>query len=196
MIADSKIFYGSFLFALVLAGCGDKSDLSWEDNITDQGQPAKVETYHESCGYGSGNSIKIVRHDSVKNLPEISYLQPLPSLIMTSRFECRYGSFHWGIDFAGIEGAPIAAVASGVVRFSGSRRDTGNTIVIFHEESGVESLYGHGSANLVSKGDIVESGQIIQKLGNTEISTGPHLHFATMYQGAYIDPCLLIQCPK
>lgn len=157
----------------------------------------KLDTYLESCGGSSGSqSVKVVRDYSLKNLPKIEYSFPLNKIIITSGFECRYGFFHGGIDLADLTDSPISAIADGEVRFSGFQSKTGNTVVIFHPESGIESMYGHASKNLVKKGDHVLRGQTVQLLGNTGQSTGAHLHLQLSYEGALINPCAIFKCSK
>lgn len=151
----------------------------------------ELETYTESCG---NQTVKVVRNSSLKNLPQIEYIFPLDKILITSQFECRYGFFHGGIDLAGLSDSPISSIAAGEVVFSGFRTKTGNTVIIYHPESGIHSLYGHGSKNLVKKGEQVTLGQEIQLLGNTGQSTGPHLHLELSYAGALVNPCALFKC--
>ena len=100
------------------------------------------------------------------------------------------GQYHGAVDFgaAGINGAPVYAVADGYVvtstRLNGSY---GNYIIIKHD-NGLFTLYAHGQAGsiAVSKGQRVSKGQQIMRVGNTGNSTGPHLHFEVrQYPGLY-----------
>ncbi len=94
---------------------------------------------------------------------------------ISSGYGKRGSRFHHGVDIAAKVGTPIRATASGRVKSSGWKGGYGKTIVISHPEG--ESLYGHCSSLEVRKGQWVEQGQIIGRVGNTGRSTGPHLHF-------------------
>lgn len=152
-----------------------------------------VQKIHCSGG-GVTDSASVVLDSELSLLPPSEFSLPLDNMLVTSKMGCRLGYFHNGFDFAGIVGAPIGAIADGTVTFAGKRRLTGNTIVIFHSATGLESTYGHASENLVKKGDAVTAGQRIQSLGNTGQSTGPHLHLSISYQGAFVNPCALLGC--
>jgi len=83
------------------------------------------------------------------------------------------------VDLASYEGANVYASAAGRVivnRPSGWNGGYGNYIVIQHD-NGSQTLYSHLSRNLVSQGQMVSQGQVIGLIGNTGLSTGPHLHF-------------------
>jgi murein DD-endopeptidase MepM/ murein hydrolase activator NlpD len=98
-------------------------------------------------------------------------------------------SFHAGVDIDAGWGAPVHAIAAGVVVETSSPFNTslGVHVTIRHEIDGqvVESLYGHlqyGSMPL-AVGDTVYPGQVIGLVGNTGASTGPHLHFEIHLEG-------------
>jgi murein DD-endopeptidase MepM/ murein hydrolase activator NlpD len=100
----------------------------------------------------------------------------------TSRFGWRThpitGSrrFHSGVDIGAPMGAPVVAAATGTVVTSGWLGGYGKTIVIQH--NGVQqTLYGHLSEIFVQKGQTIEQGTVIGRVGSTGNSTGPHLHF-------------------
>ena len=40
----------------------------------------------------------------------------------------------------------------------------------------------------VQEGDRVEAGDFLGLVGNTGISTGPHLHFEVRIEGEYVNP--------
>ncbi len=63
----------------------------------------------------------------------------------------------------------------------------GYTVVIDHGNN-IETLYGHNSRLLVSRGENVQQGQRIALSGNTGMSTGPHLHFGVLRNDEPLDP--------
>src|SRR5690606_21744821 len=93
-------------------------------------------------------------------------------------------SDHRGIDFNPGAGAPIAAIADGVVVESGWGGALGERIIIEHVVNGqqVRSLYAHmaSGTRAVAVGSTVARGQIIGRVGSTGLSTGPHLHFGIL----------------
>jgi murein DD-endopeptidase MepM/ murein hydrolase activator NlpD len=96
-------------------------------------------------------------------------------------------TFHKGVDFAGARGAPVVAVAEGVVTFSGKQSGYGNLVEIRHK-NGLVTRYGHCQARFVKEGDQIAKGQTIATLGSTGRSTGPHVHFEVMVGGKQVDP--------
>ena len=96
-------------------------------------------------------------------------------------------SWHKGVDLAADKGTPIYACEDGVVTHSGSGTGYGLYIKIDHG-NGVETRYGHCSELLVSKGERVEQGQLIALVGNTGVSSGPHLHWEVRINGVAWDP--------
>ncbi len=94
---------------------------------------------------------------------------------------------HKGVDLAAPGGTAILASAAGVVTTSTYSPSAGNYIVIAHG-NGVSTVYMHCSALLVSSGETVEQGQTIGKVGSTGYSSGNHLHFGVIKNGAYVDP--------
>ena len=119
----------------------------------------------------------------------ISLIKPISGII-TSRFaeSSRIrSSRHTGLDISASTGTPIKAASSGTVTFSGRKGSYGNLLVITHG-NGVQTYYGHCSELLVAKGEKVEQGQIIAKVGSTGISTGNHLHFEVRINGVAQNP--------
>jgi murein DD-endopeptidase MepM/ murein hydrolase activator NlpD len=89
---------------------------------------------------------------------------------------------HNGIDLAAPTGAPIRAVAEGVVVFADPYAKYGNLIVIDHG-SKITTHYGHCHTIKVEPGAKVSAGQIIGTIGSTGGSTGSHLHFEVRVSG-------------
>ncbi len=103
-------------------------------------------------------------------------------------------SDHKGVDFAPGMGAPIQAIADGVVRYAeSSDYGLGVHVIIDHMIDGhlVTSVYGHmqfGSL-AVTEGQTVTVGQLIGGVGSTGASTGPHLHLEIhLEDGTPVDP--------
>jgi len=94
---------------------------------------------------------------------------------------------HKGLDIKGPLGAPVKAMAKGVVEFAGPRGGFGNCIILKHA-NGFETLYGHLSEILVHPGQEIEIGQQIGKIGSTGRSTGPHLHYEIHRNGQKVNP--------
>jgi len=95
--------------------------------------------------------------------------------------------FHAGIDIGGPTGTNIVAAESGRVSYAGYMRGYGNVIILSHD-GGYSTVYGHNSVNLVKKGQYVNKGSIIGKVGSTGNATGPHLHFEIRSGGKPVNP--------
>jgi len=97
--------------------------------------------------------------------------------------------FHHGLDFGGKIKTPIVATANGIVEFAAfNKGGYGNLVVISHN-FGFKTAYGHMLDNLqVKKGDFVKKGEVIGYLGNTGVSTGPHLHYEVKYIKNVLNP--------
>ena len=96
-------------------------------------------------------------------------------------------TFHGGVDLAGPEGTPIYATRSGYVYRNGYTEYNGYYVGIDHGD-GFASAYLHLTHYIVSVGEYVSQGQVIGYMGDTGISTGPHLHFTIYYNGDTVNP--------
>ncbi len=84
---------------------------------------------------------------------------------------------HYGMDFTAPEGTDVYATGKGkVVKVQKTERGYGYNIVVDHG-FGFKSRYAHLSKMLVKKGDKVNRGDVIGLVGNTGLSTAPHLHY-------------------
>jgi murein DD-endopeptidase MepM/ murein hydrolase activator NlpD len=96
-------------------------------------------------------------------------------------------SFHPGLDLVAKTGTPILAAAGGRVVLAGEKSGYGNAVEIDHG-NGLMTRYGHASRIVVHVGDLVLPRQYIADVGSTGRSTGPHLHFEVLVNGAPVDP--------
>ncbi len=100
-------------------------------------------------------------------------------------------AFHKGVDFAADVGADVLAVATGIVTWAGPRSGYGVLVEVSHG-NGYVTRYAHNSRVLVKVGDTVERGQAIAAVGSTGRSTGPHVHFEVLRNGAQINPTAFV----
>lgn len=127
--------------------------------------------------------------DGPSGVPAGQLSKPMHSrdFVLTSAFRTPERPGHRGIDLGGDDGAPIYAMAAGVVTESGPASGFGHWIVIDHQIDGelYSTVYGHMWADglHVQAGDVVEAGQHIGDVGNDGQSTGPHLHFEMWEDG-------------
>lgn len=102
---------------------------------------------------------------------------------------------HYGIDYAAPKGTRINAAAGGKVVFAGNKGGFGKVVEIAHD-NGLKTLYAHLSSYSVKKGQRVKAGQKIATVGNSGLSTGPHLHFGLYKNNRPINPNSSIRSAK
>jgi hypothetical protein len=96
-------------------------------------------------------------------------------------------SAHEGEDISAPAGVPVTAPAAGVVVLAEPLFVRGNAVVLDHG-SGVFTGYWHMEELDVQKGDRVEPGQLLGRVGSTGLSTGAHLHWELRVNGVPVDP--------
>lgn len=118
-----------------------------------------------------------------------------PGLIKTDSFGYRthpitgQRTLHRGVDYGGGTGIghPIPAQAPGTVTSAGVIGGGYGTAVKL--KNGVfDYLYGHLSKTLVRVGEYVNTGKLIGLMGNTGMSTGPHVHYEVHKNGQPVNP--------
>lgn len=103
-------------------------------------------------------------------------------------------SYHKGLDIAAAAGTPVLSMGGGRVVLTGREDDGfvvhGNTVIVDHGQ-GLVSVYLHMQEVTVQEGELVHSGSIIGRVGDSGISTAPHLHWGTYLYGTSVDPELM-----
>lgn len=99
---------------------------------------------------------------------------------------------HKGIDLSTYRsGDPIVAAANGQVVTVAYDSGFGNYVIIKHKH-GIYTRYAHMSSVSVQKGQFVSQRDVIGTIGNTGISTGPHLHYEVHIGSDVVDPAKYI----
>lgn len=127
---------------------------------------------------------------TIDGIPKGAFINPLshPSCSGYS-YSRGFTYYHNGVDLAKWPGCTIVAMASGVIEYAGWQTDGGGFSVRIDHGGAVKTYYNHGDGRYyVKTGDRVIQGQAIMEMGTTGNSTGVHLHFSVLKNGAYIDP--------
>jgi murein DD-endopeptidase MepM/ murein hydrolase activator NlpD len=123
-------------------------------------------------------------------------MQPIEERMLT-RFHPAFGlrvhpvfgdyRFHHGLDLTADIGTPVYATGDGIVSTADVRGGYGNAVFIEHG-FGFETRYAHLSKYIVKQGDRIKRGQLIGYVGNTGISSGPHLHYEVLFHEKWVNP--------
>lgn len=119
----------------------------------------------------------------------LHFLWPIRHGIITSGFGPRPRDFHEGVDIAAPMGTPIHAAEGGRVVYAGRLGDYGRVVILKHVGHWA-TVYAHAEKDLVHKGEFVERGQVIARVGESGNATGPHVHFEIRRRGIPTNPLL------
>ncbi len=181
---------------------GDKFQVMYERYVDDRNK--KIKTGKILYAYLNVNNqeIKLYRFgkknnydfydEKGKSIRKALMKTPINGARLSSPFGKRkhpilgFTKHHNGTDFAAPTGTPIMASGNGTVITAGWCGNGGNCVRIRHNSS-YTTGYGHLSKFATKKGRRVRQGQIIGYVGNTGMSTGPHLHYTVSYNGRFIN---------
>jgi septal ring factor EnvC (AmiA/AmiB activator) len=96
-------------------------------------------------------------------------------------------NYRSGIDIRADHGEPIRSVFQGKVIYSEWFKGYGNMIIIDHGHS-YYTVYAHLEETFKSKGDSVDTGEVIATVGDTGSMTGAKLYFEVRHHGKPMDP--------
>jgi len=95
---------------------------------------------------------------------------------------------HFGVDFTAPRHTPIYSTGDGVVeRVIKSFGGYGKQVIINHG-FGYKTRYAHMQDFNVKVGDKVKRGDMIGTVGNSGLSTAPHLHYEVLKDNKKVDP--------
>jgi murein DD-endopeptidase MepM/ murein hydrolase activator NlpD len=103
-----------------------------------------------------------------------------------------YWDLHRAIDIAGEHGSTIVAADGGTVTYASWNVSGYGNLVIIDHGNGFVSYYAHLYGFYVDVGDRVAQGQPLGAMGNTGLSTGPHLHFEIRDNAVLANPIDLL----
>ncbi len=169
-------------------------EINLEENSLLDGQrqsPELIKSYKAMSEADSLLRIEVIQEDKYNVIPNdlsnVSYLLYPPAVGPISQ-KYNVDKRHFAVDIALEQNAPIMSVAHGTVIFSEWTAETGHVIIVKHDY-GLLSVYKHNSSLEKVQGDLVKSGEVIAKAGDTgELSTGWHLHFELWINGFSVDP--------
>lgn len=171
---------------------------SFIQNVTSLSQA--LDTIYE-LSQDSNNStlnFQAARSDLMEFLDDVPSFWPTVSRRIASPFGMRFHPIlrihrmHEGVDLGGAIGDNIYAAASGTVIRTAFDSGLGHYLIIDHT-GGITTLYAHCSRILVREGNIVRKGQVIARVGNTGLSSSPHLHFEVRVNNVPVNPLLFIR---
>ena len=178
-ILERKIIFLENIFSKTRA-----YDLTKLDNIKNEneiGGPLEIEDQENKVAFAIYD--KAARFELLREVfLSVPLATPIEKYYITSSYGYRKDpytkrrAFHKGIDLGAAWGTDILATASGEISFVGNYGSYGKSVFIDHG-NGIQTRYAHLSKIFVKKGELVDLGNIIGKIGNTGRSTGKHLHY-------------------
>lgn len=96
---------------------------------------------------------------------------------------------HKGLDIASFVGTPLVATADGeIYQVNLDSRDNYGLYVVIRHKYGFYTQYAHMDRIYVKPGQKVTQGETIGLMGNTGLSTGPHVHYEISVGTEVVDP--------
>ncbi len=136
-----------------------------------------------------------------KTMKNLFLKSPIKFSRLTSRFSMnrfhpvqKKWKAHKGTDYAAPTGTPITTTAAGVVEMTGYTAGNGNYVKVKHNKT-YSTQYLHMSKILVKRGQHVNQGDVIGRVGSTGLATGPHVCYRFWKNGVQVDP-LRLQLPS
>jgi murein DD-endopeptidase MepM/ murein hydrolase activator NlpD len=150
--------------------------------------------YVQSKSFDKVYELAQKKNEMMASIPAIQPISNKDLTRLASGFGFRihpvYKSFrmHTGVDFTAPRGTPVYSTGNG----KAMRPDKGMTgyglFVLIDHGYGYKTVYAHLSKVLVKPGQTVKRGEIIGYVGNSGVSTGPHLHYEVRYNNKPVNP--------
>lgn len=201
----SKVYAWSIDFFKI--NKGDKFAVTVNEKYLEGGEYLGVESIEASYFEYKGKKIYAFPFKQDENSKRVDYYDeegkvlknmflkaPLKFVNITSRYTRsrfhpvqKIWKAHNGTDYAAPTGTPIMTTASGTVEQTGYTGGNGNFVKVRHNST-YATQYLHMSKILVRRGQHVQQGQVIGKVGSTGLATGPHVCYRFWKNGVQVDP--------
>lgn len=166
-----------------------EEDKPSSDQLTNSEKPEQNNSNSGSNSSGSHHSTSNNKPSSGNTSSSKKYGHPLKGAgRISSTYGPRWGTFHYGLDFAAPAGTPIYASRAGKVIYSAYNQGGYGKLIIIEHNDGTQTYYAHCSSLYVQVGQSVSQGERIAGVGTTGNSTGNHLHFEIRINGRPVDP--------
>ncbi len=165
----------------------DKNSSTTKENIDNKGET--------TAGYESIDNtaqIEVLEDSEIKAIADkYSFITPIKGEYVSlfgTRTDALTGKsdFHSGLDISANMGTSIKAALAGEVIEVGSKPDYGNYIKLQHND-GIKTIYAFCSTLIAKKGQKINQGDVIAKVGDTEGLSGS-LHFEVWKDNKAVDP--------
>ena len=118
----------------------------------------------------------------------VSFAWPVRGKIVSDFGSGDLGRRNDGVNIAAPAGTAVRAAADGEVVYRGSELDGFGNLLLVKHAGGYVTAYAHNDTMLVKKGQRVNQGQIIAKVGQTGAVSSPQLHFEIRENLQSVDP--------
>jgi murein DD-endopeptidase MepM/ murein hydrolase activator NlpD len=179
-------------------------------NAIDEGllkKTLQLEAWHITRARSYEDLIIVVNNMSIKSpnfefVPGIIPLKPNTYRRISSHFGMRFhpirkvNKMHFGMDVSANVGTPVYATATGTVNIANHHQAGYGTMVKLNHRYGFQTIYGHLKTFVCKRGELIKRGQLIGYVGNTGLSTGPHLHYEIVKNNLRINPIQFVEFAK
>lgn len=172
-------------------------DFSRSDMVIDLKQridKLKRKMYIQSKSYDEIVDAALRKEEMYASIPAIQPIANEELIRLASGFGWRIHpiykvkKLHTGIDFSAPIGTPVYATADGVVSFVEVEFTGYGKYLEIDHGFGYKTRYAHLHEFNVTEGQRVKRGELIAYVGNTGMSTAPHLHYEVIKNDQKINP--------
>lgn len=206
-LLDDVLYYSDEHYAVIL-----KDGIEIYDGFLEEGMIVQI--YHSDDLYGEYTIGKLLEPVNFMLTSDDDYVKPLDDLNTSQHLTCQFNCekdgqlcdwclknepyfvnrIHDGqdISWSTIDGKTIRAMSGGTVinKVNTSSSTSWGSYVKIDHGNGLQTLYAHMQYNSpnVNVNQKISKGTAIGKVGNTGLSTSPHLHITVYLNGVAVNP--------